>query len=67
MSKSENQTVTEKLADLEKLTKYFEQEEIDIDEGIKKFEDGMKIVGEIRGKLKSYELKIREIKDKYDI
>lgn len=64
MSKSE--TITQKIAALEKLAKFFENEKIDIDEGIKKYEQGMQLAQQIKKQLKSYDLKINEIKAKYN-
>ena len=62
---SKTDTIAQKLAELEKLAKFFENEKIDIDEGIKKYEQGMQLAEDIKKQLKDYELKITEIKAKY--
>jgi exodeoxyribonuclease VII small subunit len=67
MSQSEkSQNLTEMLKDLEKISSYFEQEEIDIDECIKKYEEGVKLAAEIKSHLTAYELRITKIKEKYE-
>jgi|GEM_PF-7050399 len=53
------------LAKLEEIAKYFEQTNIDLDTGIKMYEEGMKLAQEIKNQVMSYELKIKEIKEKY--
>lgn len=60
------QSLKGKIKLLEEITTYFAQEEVDLDEGIKKYEAGMQLAKEIRDQLTSYELKINEIKSKYD-
>lgn len=54
-----------KIKELEALSSYFEQQDIDLDQGIAKYEAGMKLVQEMKGMLESYELRIKEIKAKY--
>jgi exodeoxyribonuclease VII small subunit len=41
---------------------WFEQEEIDLEEGIKKFEEGSKLVKELKEYLEKVENKIKELK-----
>jgi exodeoxyribonuclease VII small subunit len=53
------------LSDLDKVMEYFQQEKFDIDEGIKQYESGMQLASEIKKILKGYELKIKEIQEKY--
>lgn len=65
-SSQSSKSLKEKIKALEEITNYFAQEEVDLDEGIKKYEEGMKLAKEIREKLTAYELKINEIKAKYD-
>ncbi len=62
---SVKQNLTKKLEKLDKISEFFEQEEFDIDEGIKKFEEGLSLSQDIKEQLESYELKIKEIKAKY--
>jgi len=48
--------------DLQKITEWFEKEEIDLEEGIKKFEEGAKLVKELQEYLSKMENKIKELK-----
>jgi len=54
-----------KLEKLTELVKYFEQSEIDLNTGIKYYEEGVKLASEIKTELSSLELRIKEIKLKY--
>lgn len=49
-------------AELEKIVAWFEQENIDLEEGIKKFEEGIVIVKELKQYLGTVELKVKELK-----
>jgi exodeoxyribonuclease VII small subunit len=53
---------TKQYAKLEKIVAWFEQENIDLEEGIKKFEEGIVIVKELKQYLGSVELKVKELK-----
>jgi exodeoxyribonuclease VII small subunit len=48
--------------DLQKITEWFEKEEVDLEEGIKKFEEGAKLVKELQEYLSKMENKIKELK-----
>lgn len=48
--------------ELQKIVKWFEKEEIDLEEGIKKFEDGSEIVKNLKEYLDKMENKIKELK-----
>ena len=54
-------TIKEKVAKLEKIVKYFEEEEIDLDEAIEKYEEANKLVKEVGEVLKEYEIRIEKI------
>lgn len=61
-------TINEKIVKLDALVKYFEQStegELNIDADLKKYEESMKLVDDIKQELESVELKINEIKEKY--
>ena len=49
-------------AELEKISAWFERENIDLEEGIEKFEAGTKLVKELKDYLNTAENKIRELK-----
>lgn len=65
MTATKTKNLTEKLTKLEAISQYFEGAEIDIDEAIKKYEEGVKLAAEIKKQLTAYETKITEIKAKY--
>ena len=49
-------------AELEKISAWFEQENIDLEEGIIKFEEGAKLVKELKNYLNTVENKIKTLK-----
>ena len=59
--------LSSKVEKLDTLIAYFEESgnEFDLDEGIKKYEEAILIVKELKKSLKSYELKIKELDAKY--
>ncbi len=48
--------------ELQKIVAWFEKEEVDLEEGITKFEEGTKIVKELKEYLEKMENKIKELK-----
>jgi len=56
-----------KVAKLDSLISYFEGSgnDFDLDDGIKKYEEAISIVKDLKQSLKSYELKIKELDAKY--
>lgn len=52
---------------LEELTKQFESGELSLEEGLKRFEEGLELAAECRQYLKQVENKIVEIKKKFDV
>lgn len=50
-------------AELQKIVEWFEREDIDLEEGIKKFEEGGALVKELKKYLENVEHKIEEIRD----
>lgn len=52
-------------AELEKISEWFETEEIDLDEGLKKFERGLELATVCKKKLSEVENKVEEIKKKF--
>ncbi len=65
MSEKSN-TVKQKLADLDELVTWFEQEDIEIDQALKKFEVAEKLAAEIGDELQTAKNKIEIIKKKFD-
>lgn len=48
--------------ELQKIVEWFENDEVDLEEGIKKFEDGLAIVKELKEYLGKMENKIKDLK-----
>lgn len=56
----------EAFQELEDLTQWFDsQEQVDLDEGLKKFERGLVLASELKKKLQDVEQKVEEIKAKF--
>jgi exodeoxyribonuclease VII small subunit len=51
--------------ELEAITEWFEREEADLDEGLKKFERGLELASQCKEKLSEVENRVREIKAKF--
>lgn len=52
--------------ELEEITKWFDSEQqLDLDMGLKKFERGLELAGELKKKLIEVENKVEEIKTKF--
>jgi len=51
--------------ELEGIIEWFESEEVDLDEGIKKFERGLELAKTCKERLKEVENKVNEIKVKF--
>lgn len=63
MSKKKEQNFAEAFAELEQITQWFDsQENVDLDEGIKKFERGLTLASTLKKKLSEVENRIEEIK-----
>lgn len=53
-------------AELEKITEWFERGEVDLDEGLKRFERGLELASKLKARLKEVENKVTEIKAKFE-
>ena len=51
--------------ELEEIIGWFEREEVDLDEGLKKFERGLELAKICRGRLKEVENRVNELKVKF--
>lgn len=49
-------------SELQKITEWFDKENIDLEEGITKFEDGTRLVKELKEYLSKMENKIKDLK-----
>lgn len=63
---TKNSTIKQKLAQLDELVAWFEQDDIDIEQSLKKFEQAEKLADEIASELKTAKNKIEVIKKKFD-
>jgi len=61
MEDKRKETIKEKVAELENIVEYFEEEEIDLDEAIEKYEKADKLVKDVAEVLKGYETRIEKI------
>ena len=59
-------TIKDKVVELEKIVKYFEEEEIDLDQAIEKYEKADRLVKEVAEVLKGYETRIEKISSASD-
>jgi len=62
MSAKEKFNFVKSYGDLQKIVDWFNKEDVDLEEGIKKFEDGTKLVQELKDYLGKMENKIKELK-----
>lgn len=53
-------------AELEAITAWFERDDVDLGEGVRKFERGMALAAELRERLRTAEVKIAEIQKRFD-
>lgn len=65
MSDSHN-TISTALDELEELLEWFEQDDMDIEEALKKYEKGQKLTADIRERLAVVENKITVLEQKFD-
>lgn len=65
MSDSHN-TISTALGELEELLEWFEQDDMDIEEALKKYEKGQKLTADIRERLAVVENKITVLEQKFD-
>jgi exodeoxyribonuclease VII small subunit len=64
---TKSSTIKEKLAELDELVAWFENDDVDIEQALKKFESAEKLADEIGDELKSAKNKIEVIKKKFDV
>jgi exodeoxyribonuclease VII small subunit len=62
--KTKKNNLTQDLKSLEAITEWFEnQEEVDVEEGLKKVKEGAKLIKQSRNRLKEVKNEFQEIKD----
>jgi len=60
------QSFAKSFQELEDIAAWFEGNDVDLEEGLKKFERGMQLASDLRERLKSAEVKIEQIRKKFD-
>ena len=65
MATKKQPSFAEAFAELEKLTEWFETEEVDLDEGLQKFERGLELAKICKKKLAEVENKVTTLKEKF--
>jgi exodeoxyribonuclease VII small subunit len=60
--KKEKFNFTKSYSELQKIVEWFERDDIDLEEGIKKFEEGSVLVKDLKEYLETMENKIKELK-----
>lgn len=58
-------TFSEAFSELEDLTRWFEEEEVELDEGMKKFERGLELAQVCKKKLQEVENNVTKLKKKF--
>lgn len=58
-------TFAEAFKELEEITEWFETSEVDLDEGLKKFERGLELAGQLKKKLAEVENTVVTLKKKF--
>lgn len=66
MSNSVKTRLSQQLAELDELVAWFDQPDIDLDEALQKFEQGIKLTEEIKKRLAEAENKINVLKQRFD-
>jgi exodeoxyribonuclease VII small subunit len=59
-------TLQQQMAELDDLLVWFDQPDIDLDEALKRFDDGVKLTEQLKTRLQSLENKINVLKERFD-
>lgn len=63
---SNTSKISDKLSELEELLAWFEQDDLDIEEALKKYEKGQELAADIKKRLADVENKITVLEKKFD-
>lgn len=66
MSDTSKKTLQNQLSELDELLAWFEKDDFDVEAALGKYEDGMKLIGEISDRLKHVENKVEVLKKRFD-
>jgi exodeoxyribonuclease VII small subunit len=59
-------SLQQQMAELDKLLAWFDQPDVDLDEALKKFDEGVKITEKLKERLLALENKIVVLKERFD-
>ena len=62
---TKKKSFSQQYADLEKITEWFEAEDVDLEEALKKFEEGLGLVKDLKSHLNNIENKVTDIKKQF--
>jgi exodeoxyribonuclease VII small subunit len=66
MSAKNEPSLKDQLNQLDELIAWFDQEDFDLDEALKKFDQGVKLAEDIKSRLSKLENKITVLKERFD-
>lgn len=67
MSTAKNEpSLTKQMAELDQLLAWFDQPDIDLDQALVKFDDGVRLTKDIKKRLTTLEAKITVLKQRFD-
>jgi exodeoxyribonuclease VII small subunit len=66
MSEKSSKSLQTQLSELDELLAWFEQDDFDVEAALQKYEDGMKLIGDISDRLKNVENKVEVLKKRFD-
>ena len=61
-----SQTLQDQLTELDQLLAWFDKPDIDLDEALKKFDEGVKLTEAIKHRLTTFENKVTILKKRFD-
>jgi exodeoxyribonuclease VII small subunit len=68
MSTAKNKpTLQDQLAELDELLAWFDQSDLDLDQALAKFDQGVKLTEEIKDRLATFENKVTILKKRFDL
>lgn len=66
MSEKKSDSVQSKMDRLEKIVQWFESDKVDIEEALKKYEEGLKLIAELQKDIKTAKNKFTKIKQTFN-
>ena len=66
MSSPKNDSLQHQMAELDQLLEWFDRDDIDLDEALKKFDEGVTLTEKLKERLSTLENKITILKERFD-